>query len=190
MKLKNTLMFIAFGAGLLVWTTAPLASASTSATHAARTISAPVVNSATQGSVIADIAFWSLCNLTSSGQVFGCAEDNNGGLDSAVRLGTNFLIQFTYNNTTAQIQQEGTNLCLEYNASSATYPVRMDTCTASRTSQWWIEGPDGADQLMNVYADTCLEGSETSGVANGAPLTMASCAKKYAGENWVAVPMD
>jgi hypothetical protein len=78
--------------------------------------------------------------------VFGCAEDNNGGYLSAVRLGWTFEIQFTYN------------------AGSSTYPVRMDTCTASRTSQWWAEGPYGADQLQNGYSDTCLEGSETAAV--------------------------
>jgi hypothetical protein len=154
------------------WITAPAASAATSPI--------PAAISATPSH---------LC-VIKAGSVYGCAM-SNGNL-RAVTLdspGTSNLTNFFYDSSTGQIVQSNTLECLEYNASSTTYPVRMDTCVSGRSSQYWYKGPNpNGLQLQNLGATLndnvaeCLEGSEVIGF--GKPLTMAKCSDNYNGENW------
>jgi hypothetical protein len=168
MSWKAKLAAVAFGAALLAGITAQAASASTGPTLAGTNASAG-----------------HLCNLNSSGGVYGCAM-THGSLSAVtlVKLSTSNLTNFSYNISTEQYEQAGTNLCLEFNASSTTYPVRMDTCRAIASQEW----VDSGYQIVNSYAssyygeDYCLEGSEESGF--GIPLTMSPCADEYNGENW------
>lgn len=94
---------------------------------------------------------------------------------------TSSLTNFSYDSSTEQFIQADTDLCLEYNASSSEYPVRMDTCTTGRVSQEWTNL--GNDEEYNYYSGTCLEGSEV--ISFGSPLVMAPCSDEYNGQFWV-----
>lgn len=176
MRFKGTLTAITLGAGLLVWMMAPMASASTLPARAINPAST-VTRAATP-----DIDYYFVCNLTGGGDVYGCAEAHGSLHAVTLEPTSGSLTLFGYDSSTYQIKEEGSNLCLEYNASSETYPVRMDTCTSGRASQEWFQGLTQY-QLLNDYSLTCLEGSETIGFGN--PLTMSPCTKEYAGQNWV-----
>ena len=178
MRLRIALSAVIAGAGILVWMTAPMASASTTGrvtTHV----------SATTSAAGPDISYAHLCNLNGSQTgIYGCAM-SHGSLHAVtlVAPSTSSLTNFGYDTSTHQFKQESTDLCLEYNARSATYPVRMDTCVSGRASQEWYEGLTDL-QLLNDYSLTCLEGSEVIGFGN--PLTMSPCSNYYNGQNWVA----
>jgi hypothetical protein len=176
MRVKGVLTALIIGAGFLGWMIAPAASASAS-TATPTVITTPEVEG----------PFY-LCNLTSSlDACYGMATPN--GYKEAVTLENYASYKFTYNVSTEEMQQSGTDLCLEFNASSGTYPVRMDTCTAGRVSQQWFSSGYTEYQLENGYdIGYCLEGSEVSGY--GIPLTTSPCSNKYAGENWAAVTVS
>ena len=160
MHWKAKIATVAFGAALFAGITIPAASASTSD--------------------------YPLCNV-SGNALYGCAMAH-GSLKAVtlVAPGTSHLTNFSYNSVTGQFQQASSSLCLEFNASSKTYPVRMDTCH-DIPSQTWIlaattsQGPP-AFELENSDSGTCLEGSETIGFGN--QLTLSSCAPDYNGEFW------
>ncbi len=206
MRVKFRLAMTAAGVGLLFGMITPSASASTSPSPSASASTSPApsasastspapsasmpegpTNSASSPTkappaTLPDQAYFYLCNLTSGGEIYGCAKGN--GYLAAVTLVDAFDTTFSYNATTEHFQQESTDLCLEYNSGSSQYPVRMDTCTDHRASQEWFTSGYGADQLENGYSGTCLEGSETDGY--GHPLTMSACSNRYPGENWIA----
>jgi hypothetical protein len=126
-----------------------------------------------------------LCNEKTSDSYYGCAQAN-GDLHAVTLVSPYGNTLLSYNSTTYQFQQSGTDLCLEYNSGSSTYPVRMDTCNSSRVSQEWYSPLGGSSyEIMNGYSGTCLEGSEENGFGN--PLTMSSCANDYGGEMWIFV---
>jgi hypothetical protein len=167
MQWKAKLAAAAFGAALLAGITVPAASASAApATTAASSSSAP------------------FCNYNSAGDPYGCAVSR--GLAKAVTLaqyrGTTTPTDFTYSN--GEIQQAGTDLCLNYNPDSSGYPVNMDTCTGSPDEIW--QHPSGISSTKILWENdgsaSCLEGSEVVGF--GKPLVMVACDKPYAGLNW------
>ena len=175
MRLKGMLTAVTVGAGLLVWMMAPMASAST--TTATNSVSS--VTKAPRADAPDQTETFYLANLTGHLQYYGFAMAH--GWRHKVTLEKGPETTFSYSDYTGRFQQVDTDLCLEYNASSTTYPVRMDTCTDGRTSQEWFRGLNQY-QLENGYSGTCLEGSEVGGY--GIPLTMARCSLYYAGQDW------
>jgi Ricin-type beta-trefoil lectin domain len=176
MQWKAKITAATFSAAILVGMTIPAASASAASLRESSSLVTSGIDSTPN----------TLCNTQAGGSAYGCILSR--GYAKAVVLdqppsGTDFYaVLVAVGEHYYQIQQNGTDLCLNWNPDSGSYPVNMNTCGDSADQWWYLNTGTSGRQIKNYGSGTCLEGSETDGY--GDPLTMSPCGDNYSGENW------